>query len=92
MKYNIGMYGGTFSPLHLGHVNNIITASNNCNKLYVVVSESDNKDEIDKISKKKLFEKYMREYPKLKTDTPIKLVKCSPISLYIIPLIKAEMH
>ena len=47
---------------------------------------------IDKISKKKLFEKYMREYPKLKTDTPIKLVKCSPISLYIIPLIKAEMH
>ena len=47
MKYNVGMYGGTFSPLHLGHVNNIIEASNQCNKLYVVVSKSDNKEEID---------------------------------------------
>ena len=47
MKYNIGMYGGTFSPLHLGHVNNIISAANQCNKLYVVVSESDNTNEIN---------------------------------------------
>ena len=47
MKYNVGMYGGTFSPLHIGHVNNIIKASSMCNKLYVVVSESSNPDEID---------------------------------------------
>ncbi len=47
MKYNIGMYGGTFSPLHLGHVNNIIKSAGLCNKLYVVVSRSNNKDEID---------------------------------------------
>ena len=47
MKYKVGMYGGAFSPLHLGHVNDIIVASNQCEKLYVVVSLSDNKEEIN---------------------------------------------
>ena len=47
---------------------------------------------IAKISKNKFLDKYIIKYPKLKRETPIKLVKCNPISLYIIPLIKAEIH
>ena len=47
MKYKVGMYGGAFNPLHLGHVNNIITAANNCEKLYVVLAISNDKNEID---------------------------------------------
>ena len=47
MRYNIGMYGGSFNPLHLGHINNIITASNMCEKLYVVLSVTNDKNEID---------------------------------------------
>jgi len=47
MKYNIGMYGGSFNPLHLGHVNDIIRASNVCDKLYLVLSVSNDEKEID---------------------------------------------
>ena len=39
--YKVGMYGGSFNPLHLGHVNNIIEASSMCEKLYVVLSYND---------------------------------------------------
>ena len=45
--YAVGMYGGSFNPLHLGHVNNIIMASNQCRKLYVVLSVTNSDKEID---------------------------------------------
>ena len=45
--YEIGMYGGTFNPLHLGHVNDIIMAKNQCKKLYIPISISDDPKEID---------------------------------------------
>jgi len=45
--YEIGMYGGVFNPLHLGHVNNIIRASNKCKKLYLVLSVTSDPKEIN---------------------------------------------
>lgn len=47
MKYKIGMYGGSFNPLHLGHVNNIIVAASQCERLYVVLSITNDNKEID---------------------------------------------
>ena len=47
MKYKCGMYGGSFNPLHLGHVRCMIEAANQCEELIIVISEGNNRNEID---------------------------------------------
>ena len=47
MNYNVGMYGGSFDPLHLGHISDIIQAANMCRELYVVLSVGTHRNEID---------------------------------------------
>lgn len=45
--FKCGMYGGSFNPLHLGHVACIIRAAGMCERLIVVISEGRLRDEID---------------------------------------------
>ena len=47
MKYKCGMYGGSFNPMHQGHVQCIITAANLCERLIIVISSGCNRDEVD---------------------------------------------
>lgn len=46
MQYKVGMYGGSFDPLHIGHVNQIIKAASMCERLYIVLSYSRRRDSI----------------------------------------------
>lgn len=46
MRYKVGMYGGSFDPLHIGHIDVIIKAASQCDTLYVVLSYSRERDSI----------------------------------------------
>lgn len=48
MQYNTGMYGGSFDPLHIGHIHDIIRAASVCNTLYVVISWCKGRESVSK--------------------------------------------
>lgn len=48
MLYKVGMYGGSFDPLHIGHVNNIFEAASVCEELYIVLSWCEGRESVSK--------------------------------------------
>lgn len=48
MKYKVGMYGGSFDPLHIGHIHDIIRAASMCEELYVMISWCEGRESVSK--------------------------------------------
>ena len=46
-KYQVGMYGGSFCPLHMGHLTCMIKGAALCEKLYIVISYRNHPGDID---------------------------------------------
>jgi len=45
-KYEVGMYGGSFDPPHLGHISVMLRAAAECHELNLVLSYSEKRDSI----------------------------------------------
>lgn len=48
MRYKVGMYGGSFDPLHVGHIHDVIRAASMCEELYVVISWCEGRESTSK--------------------------------------------
>lgn len=47
-KYKVGMYGGSFDPLHIGHIHDMIRAAAMCEELYIMISWCDGRESTSK--------------------------------------------
>lgn len=46
-EYGVGMYGGSFNPLHNGHVKCIRKALSMCAELHIIIGDIPNMDDVD---------------------------------------------
>lgn len=48
IRYKVGMFGGSFDPLHIGHIHDIIRAAAMCEELYVMISWCEGRESTSK--------------------------------------------
>jgi HTH-type transcriptional repressor of NAD biosynthesis genes len=58
----IGMYGGSFNPLHNGHIKCIKKALEQCDELHLIIGNLPNRDDFDIKTKLKWFKTIFKPY------------------------------
>lgn len=66
MKYKVGMYGGSFDPLHIGHISDIIKAAAICEELFVVISWCEGRESTSKEMRYRWILNSTRHLPNVK--------------------------
>lgn len=66
MKYKVGMFGGSFDPLHVGHIHDIIRAASICEELYVVISWCEGRESTSKEMRYRWILNSFRHLPTVK--------------------------
>lgn len=69
MKYKVGMYGGSFDPLHVGHIHDIIKAASVCEELYVMISWCEGRESTSKELRYRWILNCTRHLPNVKIIT-----------------------
>lgn len=66
MKYKVGMYGGSFDPLHVGHIHDIIRAGAMCEELYVMISWCEGRESTSKEIRYRWIHNSCKHLPNIK--------------------------
>lgn len=66
MRYKVGMYGGSFDPLHIGHIHDIIKASSMCEELFVMISWCEGRESTSKELRYRWILNCTRHLPNIK--------------------------
>ena len=66
MQYKVGMYGGSFDPLHLGHISDIIKAASVCEELYIVISWCEGRESTSKEMRYRWIHNSTRHLPNVR--------------------------
>ena len=61
-KYKIGMYGGSFNPLHNGHIKCILKALDLCDEVHLIIGDIPNMDDVDIHTKLQWFQSVFKEF------------------------------
>ena len=65
-RYKVGMYGGSFDPLHIGHIHDIIRAAAMCEELYVMISWCEGRESASKEQRYRWILNSTRHLPNVK--------------------------
>ena len=68
-RFGCGLYGGSFNPLHLGHVRCMIEAANRCRELIVVISAGTRRDEIPLAQRYRWVYEAVKHFPHVRLMT-----------------------